>query len=238
MRNYPAPITPATGYPAAMEWKRPYRVIRSRWLSWRFPGSLLFWERAYASGEDSGPGCLGVLGEFKADILNSFVEEQSVVSVVEFGCGDGHQLSLASYPNYIGLDISPSVVQRCIARFGDDPTKSFFLYHGDAWHDPLGVVRAELALSLDVLYHIIEDDSYDNYLRHLFDAASRFVVIYSVNDNRPFSEPYSKPRQFTDWVLTNQPAWSLHSVIENAYPVSDENPDGSWSDFFFFRRVD
>ena len=221
-----------------MEWKRPYRALRSQWLSWRFPGSLLFWEQAYAGGGNSGPGCLGVLGEFKADVLNSFVEEHSVASVVEFGCGDGNQLALASYPNYIGLDISPSVVKRCIARFGDDPTKSFFLYHGDAWHDKARIFRAELTLSLDVLYHIIEDDAYDNYLRHLFETSNRFVVIYSVNDDRKFSEAYSRPRRFTDWVSMNQPAWRLLSVIENAYPLSDENPDGSWSDFYIFQRID
>ena len=122
---------------------------------------MSFWEQAYVRGKDSGPGCRGVLGEFKAEVLNSFVEERSVTSFIEFGCGDGHQLAQASYPNYSGLDISPSVIKRCIERFADDSTKSSFLYRGDAWHNPQGVVKADLALSLDVLYHIIEEDAYE-----------------------------------------------------------------------------
>lgn len=60
-----------------------------------------YWESRYATGGTSGPGSSGKLAEFKAEVLNSFVRRDNVLSVIEFGCGDGNQLSLASYPDCI-----------------------------------------------------------------------------------------------------------------------------------------
>src|SRR5580698_5815352 len=93
-----------------------------------FNGSVSFWERNYARGGTSGSGSYGEFAKAKADILNKFVNEHDINSVIEFGCGDGHQLSLADYPSYVGLDVSRSAVKLCKRRFADDPTKSFFLY--------------------------------------------------------------------------------------------------------------
>ena len=37
----------------------------------------------------------GELGRAKADFLNNFVRSHAIGSIIEFGCGDGYQLSLA-----------------------------------------------------------------------------------------------------------------------------------------------
>ena len=68
-----------------------------------FPGSAEYWENRYSAGGHSGVGSYGSFAEFKADVLNQFVSTNRVQTVVEFGCGDGNQLSLAKYPKYIGL---------------------------------------------------------------------------------------------------------------------------------------
>ncbi|MFI5067905.1 MAG: hypothetical protein ACHP9Z_28540, partial [Streptosporangiales bacterium] len=86
-----------------------------------FDGSVGYWERAYARGETSGDGSYGALARGKADFLNQFVRAHSVSTVLEFGCGDGNQLSLAEYPAYIGLDVSRTAVGLCQRRFRDDP---------------------------------------------------------------------------------------------------------------------
>jgi hypothetical protein len=208
---------------------------RLRWPR-RFSGSRAFWEDNYAKGGNSGNGSYGVLADFKARVLNDFVVEHDVETVIEFGCGDGNQLSLAKYPSYIGLDISPTAVRQSIERFDDDRSKSFFLYDWAAWHDPQRVIRAELALSLDVLFHVVEDDAYHRYLSDLFDAADRWVAIYSINEDRPFPEPYSKPRKFTDWVERERPEWELYRYVPNERHYRDGFTDGTWSDFYFFRR--
>ena len=85
-----------------------------------FRGSARYWERNYARGGTSGPGSYNALAEAKAAFLNDFVRTRQVRSVIEFGCGDGHQLSLADYPAYIGLDVSRSAIELCKRRFAGD----------------------------------------------------------------------------------------------------------------------
>ncbi len=69
-----------------------------------------------------------------------------------------------------GLDVSPHAIQHCVERFPDDPTKSFFRYDPECFHDEAGVFRADLALSLDVIYHLTEDAVFERYMGHLFGA--------------------------------------------------------------------
>ena len=84
-----------------------------------------YWENRYKAGKTSGGGSYGRLAEFKAAVLNDCVERQDVKTVVEFGCGDGNQLSLARYPVYTGYDVSETAVQLCKAKFANDPSKQF-----------------------------------------------------------------------------------------------------------------
>src|SRR5262245_61579496 len=105
----------------------------------RFAGSPSYWEERYARGETSGAGSYGHFAEFKAEILNAFIARQTIRSVIEWGCGDGAQLALARYPRYIGLDVSRTAVANCIARFADDPTKSFFVYDATCFADRQGL---------------------------------------------------------------------------------------------------
>src|SRR5437660_1578196 len=75
-----------------------------------FLGSKDYWEGRYVEGGDSGHGSYGFLAAEKARFLNAFIEKHHVASVIEFGCGDGNQLSLARYPRYLGLDVSEAAV--------------------------------------------------------------------------------------------------------------------------------
>ena len=75
--------------------------------------SRKYWEDRYHQGGNSGAGSYGRLGQFKANVLNAFVSEWDIRSVIEWGCGDGHQLSLADYPEYLGIDISEKAVEIC-----------------------------------------------------------------------------------------------------------------------------
>lgn len=141
-------------------------------------------------------------------MVNTFVKENNVQSVIEFGCGDGNQLSLSSYPKYIGLDVSRTAVKTCISRFKGDKTKSFFLYDPECFADYHALFKAELGLSLDVIYHLTEHSVFSTYMRHLFDSSSRFVIIYSSNtEGRP--APHVRHRRFTSWIEAHAPGWVL-----------------------------
>lgn len=198
----------------------------------RFPGTENYWERRYASGGGSGVGSYGQFAAFKAEVINGFVRENAIASVIEFGCGDGNQLALARYPSYIGFDISPTVVERCRESFRADPTKRFLRVQDYAGE------TAELVLSLDVIYHLVEDSIFEEYMNRLFGAATRFVIVYSSNtdQNEIRENTYIRHRKFTDWVARQLNEWTLFRHLPNRFPYRGDYRTGSFSDFYFFRR--
>jgi SAM-dependent methyltransferase len=196
-----------------------------------FGGSALYWERNYARGGTSGPGSYNALAQGKAAFLNNFVRAREVRSVIEFGCGDGHQLSLADYPSYIGLEVSRSAIELCQRRFAGDPTKSFFLYDGACFADRAGLFTAGLAVSLDVIYHLTEDAVFEAYMTHLFAAGTRFVIVYATNREIPGTAPHVRHRHFTPWVEAHGQGWRLLQVTPGPNPGPDR------ADFFTYERV-
>lgn len=204
-----------------------------------FVSSQQYWEKRYQLGGNSGTGSYGKLSVFKAKVLNQFVIDKQIKSVIEFGCGDGHQLSLAHYPAYIGLDVSATALKSCITQYQQDTTKSFFLYHTDCFTDKQGIFKCDLALSLDVIYHLIEETVFNAYMSHLFASANRFVIIYASNnnDNQLYQLRHVKHRQFSIWIEKNCPDWTLYQFIPNEYPlVNDDTKEGSRADFFIYQK--
>ena len=201
----------------------------------QFRGSSTYWEERYRDGGNSGAGSYGRLAEFKAEVLNDFVAREVIQSIVELGCGDGAQLELARYPAYVGIDVATSSVALCRARFAEDKTKLF--YHTAELPPDLG--RFDLALSLDVIYHLVEDSVFEAYMRQLFALSRRYVVIYASNQAQATASPHVRHRQFTRWVAAQQPGWQLHGFIPNRYPYDPARPeDTSFADFHIYRRND
>ncbi len=199
----------------------------------RFPGSTSYWEIRYARGGSSGAGSSGRLAEFKAEILNGLVQEHAIRSVIEFGCGDGRQLMLATYPNYIGLDVSKTAIRTCQSHFRQDSTKSFYLYDPGTFVDNAHLFQADAAISVDVIFHLVEDEVFAQHMRHLFGSAKRFVVIYSSNSAQPSRTRHERPRIFTDWIDRNLSDWHLLSTVPNRYPSWDDAL-GSASEFYIY----
>ncbi len=142
-----------------------------------------WWESWYAQKGISGPGSRGVLAQFKADVINSFIEEHSIKSAVEFGCGDGFNLQLINYKTYLGLDVSKTILKQCITMFKDDSTKSFMLYDplvfkNNTLHD------VDLVVCLDVLYHVIDEDEYKKVLDDIFSFSAPYVILYTSLENK------------------------------------------------------
>lgn len=221
---------PLVGEPAVRSFWRLVAFLRH---PRRFPGSASYWRRRYRNGGHSGVGSYGKFAAFKAEVINAFVAECAVRSVIEFGCGDGHQLRLANYPRYLGVDVSRRAIASCRRSFGDDRTKRFRPlrhYRGE---------RADLAISLDVIYHLVEDVVFERYLRTLFGAARHYVIIYSsnTNDNRGYEGTHIRHRRFTDRVAAQLPEWRLIRHVANRYPFRGNPRTGSFADFFIFERV-
>jgi len=206
------------------------REFYEHWNHTEFPGSANYWEHRYSSGGDSGSSVAGAISpnEFvniKAGIINNFVKLNTIKTVADFGCGDGNQLALADYPFYHGFDVSPTVIDLCRDRFRNDKTKRFDLM---ASHN--GKV-AELGLSLEVIYHLVEDDVYDSYMNTLFDSSERFVIIAS-SDFDGQHNFHERRRKFTPWVEKNKPNWKLKQKIVNKKKTT------SLSDLYIYEKID
>ncbi len=220
------------GSPAETMARKLYAVA----TNYNFESSENYWENRYKNNGNSGAGSYGRLALFKAGIINKYVEDNDIHTVIEYGSGDGHQLTLAKYPEYLGFDVAQTAIDLCRKNFAENSSRTF------AHYNDYNSEKADLTLSLDVIYHLVEKNVYENYMARLFDSSKGHVIIYSSNssDKEAFKGHGSEHvlhRCFTDWVVENRPNWTLVEKIQNPYPYSkDDHDNTSLADFFIFRK--
>lgn len=200
----------------------------------RFTNSQDYWINRYKSGGNSGAGSYNNLAEFKGEIINSFVSKKSIQTVIELGCGDGNQLEYFKLPSYIGFDISDLIINKCKVKFNYDKSKQFLNLNEISNH------RADMVMSLDVIYHLIEEETYNSYMNHLFDLSNQYVIIYANDDNDQSGNyaPHVKPRKFSCWIEKNKVEFKLIEYIPNKYPfVKGKGETTSISDFYIYERI-
>lgn len=208
--------------------------VRNKWFKPMnaFPGSKSYWIHRYRAGGTSGQGSRGKFAAFKAEIINEFVLRNRIQTVIEYGCGDGSQLMLSKYPSYTGFDVSPEAISTCRKLFSNDETKTFKMM--DDYRDE----TAELTLSLDVIYHLTEEDVFIDHMHRLFDSSARYVIIHSYDDeeNQEGTEAHVKHRKFSKWVGAMKPEWRLIRHVPNRYSFSDGADTGLFPDFFIYEK--
>jgi len=176
--------------------------------------SKLYWGERYKNGGNSGAGSYNNLAIFKAEIINKFIEECNIQSIIDYGVGDGNQLKLINTENkvYTGIDVSLLVISKCNEIFKDDETKKF-IHVNNINSNLLG----ELVLSCDVIYHLIEDDVYNEYMKNLFFMSKKYVIIYAKNEDINHAQ-HVKFRKFSTYIDKNLPQWKLIKHIPNKFP--------------------
>ena len=195
--------------------------------------SASYWEARYRAGGNSGAGSYGRLARFKADFLNALVRDNGIGSAIEFGCGDGGQLGLLEIDDYVGLDVAPAAVAACRTRFDGVAGREFRLMG-----ERRGLVAAELGLSLDVIYHLVEDDVFAEYMAALFDHAWRLVVIYASDVDAAWPSRHVRHRRFSEYVAQHFPEWRLAAVVPNVFPYDPADPEGtSFAGFHIYRQA-
>lgn len=193
-----------------------------------FPGSEVYWENRYRNNGNSGNGSYGIKAEYKAAIINQFVEEKNISTVIELGCGDGNQLKQFHFTEYIGLDVSSTVIQKCKEIFKEDTSKKFFLYESALRQVQADIPKnfiSDLALSLDVIYHLVEDEIFVSYMKNLFSLSSKYVIIYGWNVEEP-ARYHVRHRRFTKWINENI----------SGFQLSDRISKDSFCDFFIYKK--
>jgi SAM-dependent methyltransferase len=172
-----------------------------------------FWEERYARGGNSGAGSYGLLANYKSAFLNRFFSQHGIKSVVDFGSGDGNQLAGLRIAQYTGVDVSSTAVELCRARF--EGRAGWQFVHDDGTHDL--ELTGDASLSLDVIYHLIEDSIFERYMRQLFQSATSHVIVYSSDWNERAQARHVRHRSVTTWVARNVEGWDVIGRPQNPY---------------------
>lgn len=184
-----------------------------------------YWQERYEDGGFSGSGSIGELGRHRVQVVGELIREHDIKSINDFGCGDGTWLSMLTtylhgewgYVNYSGYDVSQKAVEACQMLFTLWPGMSFSTYERSP-------EKADLSLSCDVIYHILNDREYNKYMARLFEHASRFVIIYSSNEDKDVKAPHIRHRRFSDWIDKHAKGWELIQKVENPFKDKGRNP--------------
>jgi SAM-dependent methyltransferase len=201
-------------------------------MSNKIKKSQEYWEKRYKKGGNSGKGSYGKLAEFKSNVLNKFIKKHNISSVLECGCGDGNQLEKLVVNRYIGLDVSQTIIDKCKTKFIKDKSKTFDIIN----RFKFGETAVDCTLSLDVIYHLVEDKVYFSHLENLFSCSNEYVIIYAFNfeDDGTFAA-HVRPRNFSKDVRKLYPNWKEVKHIPNKFP-KDKNNKGSHASFFIFKK--
>lgn len=191
-----------------------------------------YWDQRYRDGRSSGAGSEGDEGAYKAAFVSDFLHTNNVDSVIDWGVGDGQVFECIEFPArcaYIGIDVSKTVVKHLRRK-----------YRGRAGHfrafetladfnNRIGIDRAMLGLSMDVLFHQVSESGYRWYLYNLFTYADRYVMIYSTNYDAEQTARHVKRRKFTDDVSRLYPDWELTLTTDPLYEGAAQ--------FFVYERI-
>jgi len=122
----------------------------------------------------------------------------NIDTVFDYGCGDGNQVSLfKGFKKYYGYDISPYIINKNQEIFKHYDHLIFI-------NNLQEIPKVDLCISFDVIYHLIEDNDFEEYMYNLFYYSKKYVLIFSTNhSNNNKSKPHIFHRKFTKWINFN-----------------------------------
>ena len=135
--------------------------------------TLAQWEEIYEfggwEGEGSGPGSKLTHNLVLIDYLNDFIEQNSVSSLIDLGCGDLQWMPhvFASYLEYVGVDFCKNVLDKNKANH---PNQNFIHANFKDLTE-----SKELSFSKDVIHHD-RDDMFKNFEK-ISELGSRYCMI-------------------------------------------------------------
>lgn len=195
-----------------------------------------FWDSIYKQGGTSGTGSYGKLAQYKADVVNEFLKSNNIKTAIELGCGDGNQLSLIQYQCYTGVDSSPYIIEKLKEKYLNDSSKQFYCSLTE--RDKYIHKKYDVSISMDVIFHLLEDNVFANYMEDLFSLSNHCVIIYSSNHEEYTRWPEYRHRKFMGYIQQYISGWELEKFIPNKYPyVIGREEETSASDFYIFKKI-
>ena len=198
--------------------------------------SSKYWEQRYAQGGTSGAGSFGRLADYKAKFINDFAEEHGMAEAIEFGSGDGNQCSQFKFQTYIGVDVSHNALASCREKFRHK-TGWRFLHYDDP---QVGTLKSPLVLSLDVIFHLVEDRVFNQYMEKLFSTSTKYVLIYSSDHDANTGNRHVRHREYSDWIKERAAQFSFEAEWPHPYPMTDNSDpnETSFANFQLFQIID
>ncbi|MDA4127050.1 MAG: hypothetical protein OK452_07585 [Thaumarchaeota archaeon] len=129
-----------------------------------------YWEKRYRDGGKSGQGSVGLARDWKWSVIQKHVSQ--VEDVVDVGCGDLSFWEGRTCERYIGIDISPHIIRRNSEKRPDWA----FVARPAEKRLPL---RGRVVLCLDVLFHILDDETAMGIMENLCEYSSEWVIIHA-----------------------------------------------------------
>ena len=152
-----------------------------------YSGTVSYWDDRYRKGGNSGSGSQGEARIWKAHRVNIWAGKE----VLDIGCGDGEQAELYTIPLYTGIDPSPAAIMAAADRISKEPDWQWFVMR-----DTSNWFPRHTHMSIDVIYHLVDDHDYYEHLRLLFSAQQRVIIYSSNEDPDPDDAPHVRHRKF------------------------------------------
>lgn len=147
----------------------------------KFTTSEKYWIKRYKKlkKRPSGDGSYGENAIFKSDCVNESITRYGIKTILDFGCGDGNQASMFhGYGLYVGVDIAPKAIELCREKYKG--RKHCIFAHASKM-DKFVNLKIDLVLSMDVIFHLVEDEVYHKYMQTIFDVNAKYIGVYSTN---------------------------------------------------------
>lgn len=130
-----------------------------------------FWNRRYLEGGTSGPGSVGILREWKWKTIGKYAS--AIDDVVDVGCGDRRFWEGRSCARYTGLDLSAVLIQ---GLRQENPELRLICSPAESFQTG---VAGRVVICLDVLFHVLDDDAFQDILVNLTKYSSEWIFVYT-----------------------------------------------------------
>lgn len=134
---------------------------------------LSYWDQHYGEGGISGEGSIGDYRNWKWQIIKKYTDNsENLGSVIDVGCGDISFWQGKTCQDYLGIDISKTIVEKNQAK---RPEWTFVCDSADVHKD----IKADYVFCFDILFHIMDDNMYEKILKNIISYSRNMIFIYT-----------------------------------------------------------
>jgi 2-polyprenyl-3-methyl-5-hydroxy-6-metoxy-1,4-benzoquinol methylase len=128
------------------------------------------WDNRYRQGGISGEGSIGKYREWKWKIIDKYFDNFD--NIIDVGCGNISFWEGRDAKQYIGMDISPTIIEKNRTK------RPHWTFLCNPAEKPIHKT-ADYVICFDLLFHIMDDDIYQEILQNLIEYSNNAILIYT-----------------------------------------------------------